>query len=138
MGSEMCIRDSTYDRLIKMTGMGHHYHGGEGCYESSHCWNMNVHPFLLVQLGTPSHSAPYKYYAGTNKLVPITTTLSASGSYRAFQETYDFKTSGSRRVGSIFVEFFNPDLTPYNFHGCDHYLSLLFVCEGDRAVLSCN
>jgi hypothetical protein len=36
------------------------------------------------------------------------------------------------------VEFFNPDLTPYQFHGRDHYLQLMLVCEGQRAVLSCT
>lgn len=128
---------STHNRLIEMLGLAHAYHGGASCYEAVACWNMNVHPFILVRIGTPSFSAPFKYYGGTNKIVPITTTLSASNTYRAFSETYDFKTSGSRKIGSIYVEFLNPDLTPYEFHGGDHYLTLMFVCEGDQATLSC-
>ena len=91
---------------------------------------------MIVNIGTPDFSAPYKYYGATGQAVPITTTLALSGSYRAFSETYDFKTSGTRRVGQITVEFLNPDLTPYRI--CDHYLTLAFVVEGDRALLACE
>ena len=125
-----------YDHLLRMLGWEHAYHGGSYCYDTVRCWTLTPHPFVIVNIGTPDFSAPYKYYGGTGKAVPITTTLSLSGTYRAFQETYDFKTSGSRRVGQITVEFLNPDLTPYRM--CDHYLTLAFVCEGDRAILACE
>ena len=53
-------------------------------------------------------------------------------------DTADFKTSGTKTVGTVRVEFLNPDLTPYNFHGKDHLLTLVFVTEGDQALLSCS
>ena len=127
---------SRYNHALRMLGWEHAYHGGCYCYDTVQCWTLTPHPFIIVNIGTPELSAPYKYYGGTGKAVPITTTLSLSGTYRAFQETYDFKTSGSRRVGQITVELLNPDLTPYRV--CDHYITLAFVCEGDRAVLACE
>ena len=64
-----------YDHMIKLMGWEHAYHGGCYCYETVRCWTLTPHPFLIVNIGTPDASAPYKYYAGTGKAVPITTTL---------------------------------------------------------------
>ena len=126
------------EHLSTMLGFEHTFHGGQGCYASHAAVNLTPHPFLLVQIGTPSHTAPYKYYAGTGKVVPVFTTLGMAGGWKQFQETYDAKLSGIANVGSLKVEFFNPDLTPYQFHGREHYLQLLVVCEGQRAMLSCT
>lgn len=126
------------EHLSTMLGLQHAFQGGQACYASIAGVNLSPHPFLLVQLGTPGHAAPYKYFAGTGKVVPVFTSLGMSGSFKQFQETYDAKLSGITTVGSIMVEFFNPDLTPYQFHGRDHYLQLMLVCEGNRAILSCS
>ncbi len=126
------------EHLSTMLGLKHAFHGGQACYASVAGINLTPHPFLLVQLGTPGHTAPYKYFAGTGKVVPVFTSLGMSSTYKQFQETYDAKLSGVATVGSIMVEFFNPDLTPYQFHGREHYLSLMLVCEGNRAILSCS
>ena len=126
------------EHLSTMLGLQHAFQGGQACYASIAGINLSPHPFLLVQLGTPGHAAPYKYFAGTGKVVPMFTSLGMSGTFKQFQETYDAKLSGITTVGSIMVEFFNPDLTPYQFHGRDHYLQLMMVCEGNRAILSCS
>ena len=62
---------------------------------------------------------------------------STSNYSRTYQDSNDYKTSGSITVGVVHVEFLNPDMTPYHFHGCDHCINLVFVCEGDQALLSC-
>ena len=124
--------------LSNVLGLQHAFQGGQSCYASIAGVNLTPHPFLLVQLGTPGHTAPYKYFASTGKVVPVFTSLGMTGSFKQFQETYDAKLSGITNVGAISVQFFNPDLTPYEFHGRDHYLQLMMVCEGNRAMLSCT
>ena len=87
--------------------------------------DLTPHPFIIVNIGTPELSAPYKYYGGTGKAVPITTTL-LSGTYRA-SETYDFKTSGVGRSR----ELLNPDLHRTSLRPLHHwplYAKVIELC----------
>ncbi len=122
--------------------MGFRYENMCGCsmYESVQSWHLGPPPFILMQLGTPKSGAPWKFYTTVDgQIVPYFAVLGTSTQLsRVYQDTADFKTSGTKTVGTVRVEFLNPDLTPYNFHGKDHLLTLVFVTEGDQALLSCS
>lgn len=125
--------------LIRRLGFAHEYYCGQSCYESCTPWDMNPYPCVLMQLGTPTMGFPWKFSTVTGQMVPYFTALGTSTSNysRTYQDSNDYKTSGSITVGVVHVEFLNPDMTPYHFHGCDHCINLVFVCEGDQALLSC-
>jgi len=109
-------------------------------YESVQSWHLGPPPFILMQLGTPKSGAPWKFYTTVDgQIVPYFAVLGTSTQFsRVYQETADYKTSGTKTVGTVRVEFLNPDLTPYHFHGKDHLITLVFVTEGDQALLSCS
>lgn len=125
--------------LIRRLGFRYEEYCGAGMYESVMSWDLDRPSFLLLQLGTPRSGAPWKYYTATGQLVPFFAALGTSSRFsRVYQDSADYKTSGSVTVGTVSVEILNPDLTPYHFHGQDHYLTLNFVTEGDQALLSCS
>ena len=125
--------------LVRRLGFRHTHYRCDHQHTSDTCWDFDKEPFILMQLGTPKSGAPWKFYCSPDgKMVPYFAVLGTSSRYsRVYQDTADFKTSGTTTVGTIRVEFLRPDLTPYDFKGCDHLITLVFVTEGDQAVLSC-
>ena len=63
-------RIDSYAAMTRMMGWDRAYYGGCACYVAPHCYTLTPHPFVLVRIGTPSSSAPFKYYAGTGSWSP--------------------------------------------------------------------
>jgi hypothetical protein len=130
------------ERYTLVERLGFRYENMCGCamYESVQSWHLGPPPFILMQLGTPKSGAPWKFYTTVEgQIVPYFAVLGTSTQFsRVYQDTADYKTSGTKTVGTVRVEFLNPDLTPYQFHGKDHLITLVFVTEGDQALLSCS
>jgi len=92
-----------------------------------------------MRLGIPNMPVGNKLFCVRGQQIPFFAVLGTSANYsRMFQDSQEFKTPGSTTVGRIRVEFLNPDLTPYNFHGKEHGLTLVFVYDADTALLRCS
>ena len=135
--------------MVQRMGFHNKLYRPEQLHTSDQSWNCNSNPFIIMNLGIPDFGTPNKFYRSPStfefpdgKLVPIFTAIgtgAASESLsRQYQDSPEFKTSGSVNVGQICVEFLDKYLQPYDFKDCEHMMSLVFIVETDQAILSCQ